>query len=85
MYLTLREKYPDKYGVFSGLYFPVFNPNTGKYGPEKTPHLDTFHTLLLRFAHLDTNPRPIVYSMHKDKTHLLKCKIVRRTLCRRKF
>ena len=34
-----------KYGVFSGLYFPVFSPNTGKYGPEKTPYLDTFHTV----------------------------------------
>ena len=28
----------SKYGVFSGL-------NTGKYGPEKTPYLDTFHTV----------------------------------------
>ena len=33
----------SKYGVFSGQYFPVFSPNTGKYGPEKTPYLDTFH------------------------------------------
>ena len=24
----------------------VFNPNTGKYGPEKTLYLDTFHALL---------------------------------------
>ena len=23
----------------------VFNPNAGKYGPEKTPYLDTFHAL----------------------------------------
>ena len=30
---------------FSGLYFPVFSPNTGKYGPEKTPYLDTFHAV----------------------------------------
>ena len=29
-----------KYGVFSG-------PNAGKYGPEKTPYLDTFHALLV--------------------------------------
>ena len=29
---------------FSGPYFPVFSPNTGKYGSEKTPYLDTFHT-----------------------------------------
>ena len=32
-----------KYGVFSGLYFPVFGLNTVKYGPEKYPYLDTFH------------------------------------------
>ena len=25
----------SKYGVFSGLYFPVFGLNTEKYGPEK--------------------------------------------------
>ena len=28
----------SKYGIFSG-------PNTGKYGPEKAPYLDTFHTV----------------------------------------
>ena len=46
----------SKYGVFSGLCFTVVGMNaeiygvnpcikiaTGKYGPEKTPHLDTFH------------------------------------------
>ena len=33
----------SKYGVFSGPYFLVFSPNTGKYGPGKTPCLDTFH------------------------------------------
>ena len=32
----------SKYEVFSGPYFPVFSPNTGKYRPEKNPHLDTF-------------------------------------------
>ena len=25
----------------------VFSPNTGKYGPEKTPYLDTFHAVLV--------------------------------------
>ena len=34
-----------KYGVFSGPYFPVFGLNTGKYGLEKTPYLDTFHVV----------------------------------------
>ena len=33
----------SKYGVISGPYFPVFGLNTGKYGPEITPYLDTFH------------------------------------------
>ena len=32
----------SKYAVISGPYFPVFSPNTGKYGPEITPYLDTF-------------------------------------------
>ena len=26
---------------YSSPYFPVFSPNTGKYGPEITPYLDT--------------------------------------------
>ena len=34
-----------KYGVFSGLCFPVFTSNTGKYGPEKTSYLETFHAM----------------------------------------
>ena len=25
------------------LYFPVFGLNTGRYGPEITPYLDTFY------------------------------------------
>ena len=36
----------SKYGVISGSYFPVFSPNTGKYGPEITPYLYTFHAVL---------------------------------------
>ena len=35
----------SKYGVISSPYFPVFSPNTGKYGPEITPYLDTFHAV----------------------------------------
>ena len=45
----------SKYGVISVPYFPafglnterydlsLFGPNAGKYGPEITPYLDTFH------------------------------------------
>ena len=36
----------SKYGVISGPYFPVFSPNTEKYGPEITPYMDTFHVVL---------------------------------------
>ena len=48
----------SKYGVFSSPHFPafglnrrdtsylsVFSPNLGKYGPGKTPYLDTFHAV----------------------------------------
>ena len=49
----------SKCGVFSGPYFPafglirksdteylsVFSSNAGKYGPGKTPYLDTFHAV----------------------------------------
>ena len=46
-----------QYGVFSSSYFPAFglnteryfNPNAGKYGPEKTPYLDTFHAVPATF------------------------------------
>ena len=34
----------SKYGVIYGPYFHVFGLNTGTYGPEITPYLDTFHT-----------------------------------------
>ena len=35
----------SKYGVISGRYFSVFGLNIGKYGPEITPYLDTFHAV----------------------------------------
>ena len=34
----IKEPLTNEYGVFSG-------PNTGKYGPEKTPYLDTFYAV----------------------------------------
>ena len=47
----------SKYGAFSGSYFSafglnteylsVFSVNAGKYGPGKTPYLDTFHVVLV--------------------------------------
>ena len=38
----------SKYGVFSGAYLPVFSPNMGIYGPEKTPYLNTFHAVVFK-------------------------------------
>ena len=29
-------------------YISVFSSNAGKYGPEKTPYLDTFHAVILK-------------------------------------
>ena len=58
-YPTLREKCPNTEFFLVRIfphsdwiqtdtkYLSVFSPNAGKYGPEKTPYLDTFHTLPL--------------------------------------
>ena len=35
----------SRYEVISGPYFPVFGLNTGKYRPEITPDLNTFHAV----------------------------------------
>ena len=35
----------SRYGLISGPYFPVFGLKIGKYGPEITPYLDTFHAV----------------------------------------
>ena len=56
-YMLFTAQKVSKYGVISGLYFPVFGlnteiyavfcPNIGKYGPEITSHLDTFQAVLV--------------------------------------
>ena len=43
--IALREKCPNM-ELFLIPYFSVFRLNTGKYGPEKSPYSDTFHTVL---------------------------------------
>ena len=35
----------SNYWVICGPCFPAFELNTGKYGPEITPSLDTFHAV----------------------------------------
>ena len=39
---SLREKCPN------AEYLSLFSPNVGKYGPEKTPYLDTFYAVVIR-------------------------------------
>ena len=41
----------SKNGIISGPYFPVFGLDTGKYGPEITPYLDTFQAV---YNHIKT-------------------------------
>ena len=43
--LFFHETSPGNTEFFSGPSFPVFGLNTGKYGPEKTPYLGTFHAV----------------------------------------
>ena len=60
---------------FSAPYFPVCSPNTGKYGPENTSYLDTFHTAFNLFfvANLSSierrwkNLEAILYCLKKTK------------------
>ena len=42
--MALLERCLNTY-FFSGPYFPVIGLNVGKYGPGKTPYLETFHTV----------------------------------------
>ena len=42
-----------QYRVSSGPDFSVFSPNAGKYGPEKTPYLDTFHEVQIQLIMTD--------------------------------
>ena len=40
LFSYIRTKYEDLIRIQS-----EYSPNTGKYGPEKTPYLDTFHAV----------------------------------------
>ena len=44
---ALGEKCPNTEFILVRLYSDcsVFSPNKGKYRPEKTPYLDTFHAV----------------------------------------
>ena len=48
--MQYKARKVPKFRGFSGPYFPVFELNTGKYGPEKTPYLDTFLAVVNKVA-----------------------------------
>ena len=68
---SLREKCPDTefflVRIFpqSNWYLPVFTPSTGKYGPGKTPYLDTFHTVTFEGV-LSAQSRPYQFKFFKS-------------------
>ena len=37
-------------------YLSVFSPNVGKYEPEKTLYLDTFHTVIVQYKNAKRQP-----------------------------
>ena len=55
----------------------VFNPNVGKYGPGKTPYLDTFHAVILIIL-FETQKQPLVV-FYKKSCSLKFCSIHRKT------
>ena len=59
----------SKYEFFSGPYFPAFGLNTGKYGPEKTPYLETFHAVSI--FEVDFHSGSIVVLTNKKNTTFL--------------
>lgn len=57
----------SKYGIFHGLYFPVFGPvfsqNTEKKGPEKTSYMDSFHAVKIK---LNIQTFQVMFIFHID-------------------
>ena len=64
---------------FSGPYFPVFSPNTGKYGPEKSPYLVTFHSVNFYSVRYSVNSvryfGPIIRDLISHKLSII-CKLI---------
>ena len=73
-FLTVTVWKVSKYRDFSGPYYPAFGlntqhlsvliPNAGKYGPEKPPYLNTFHSVCdtpLLLIHFHQCPTFYVY------------------------
>ena len=63
----------SKYGVISGPYFPVFGLNTGKYGPEITPYLNTIQAVFGSIDNVKKNWQTLIKIIHFRKTDLCLC------------
>ena len=63
--IPLREKCPNKEFFWS--VFSVYGLNTGKYGPNKTPYLDTFHTLYFILDYFSVDWDSIINDDTKDE------------------
>ena len=67
----------SNYGVISGPYFPLFGPNTGKYGPEITPYLDTILAVIaLQFEQKHVRDKGFLYNCIQKRTYNRKYKTV---------
>ena len=53
------------------VYFPVFGLNTGKYGPEIIPYLDTFHAMSV---YMKGQERTLLYPENAS-VHTKTCRI----------
>ena len=69
--LRFRAWKACKYGVISGPYFPIFGLNTGKYGQEITPYLDTFHAVKVFLNSVSNNCFIIYFSIVFNKHRLI--------------
>ena len=78
------DPYFPAFGLNTEKYSPyvlsVFSPNAGKYGPGKTPYLDTFHTVYILWDYHELTPFPYKHfkvrlSPSKKKLFLLQWKL----------
>ena len=49
------------------VYLSVFSQNAGKYGPEKTPYLDTFHAVTVLEQYIIVGMLKIINTMQKNR------------------
>ena len=72
------------YGIISDPYFPVFSPNTRKYGPEKTPQVydqkrKSFRTNSFVLAHSSTKKiynGQLTLNSSVQWYHMTKCDVI---------